>query len=84
MVENLKNGMTVYFYSQSRAFRGKKWKNGLWKNMRHFIWQRGTTMIANVMSGNMNATDGIILENFGILFELLKGGIGSGIIIFNV
>ena len=52
--------------------------------MRHFIWQRGTTMIANVMSGNMNATDGIILENFGILFELLKGGIGSGIIIFNV
>ena len=31
-------------------------------------------MIANVMSGNMNATDGIILENFGILFELLKDG----------
>ena len=52
--------------------------------MRHFIWQRGTTMIVNVMSGNMNATDGIISENFGILFELLKGRIGSGIIIFNV
>ena len=41
-------------------------------------------MTANVMSGNMSAIDGIISENFGILFELLKGRIGSGIIIFNV
>lgn len=54
------------------------------KNMLHFFLQRKETMAVSVMSGSMSAIDAIISENFDILFELLKGRIGSGITIFSM